>query len=43
MECIWSQEVGAPRAAQVTYHEVEPLQAANNDIMSVKVVKSFRF
>ena len=43
MECIWSQEVGAPRAAQVTYHEVEPLQAANNDIMSVKVVKSFHF
>jgi hypothetical protein len=42
MECIWSQEVGAPRAAEVIYHEVEPLQAVASDLMNVRVIKSFR-
>ena len=41
MECIWSEEVGAPRAAEVIYHEVEPLQAAQSDVMTLRVVKSF--
>ena len=41
MECIWSQEVGAPRAAEVIYHEVEPLQAVASDLMKVSVIKGF--
>ena len=41
MECVWSEEVGAPRAAEVVYHEVEPLQAAQSDVMTLRVVKSF--
>ena len=42
MECVWSEEVGAPRAAEVIYHEVEPLAVAvESDILSVKTVKSF--
>ena len=40
MECLWSQEVGAPRGAEVTYHEVEPLTVAS-DLVRVKVIKSF--
>lgn len=40
IECIWSEEVGAPRDAEVTYHEVEPLQLAS-DLVRVKVIKSF--
>lgn len=41
MECIWSEEVGAPRAAKVTYHEVEPLTKPVSDVMSLGFVKSF--
>jgi hypothetical protein len=41
MECIWSEEVGAPRAAEVIYHEVEPLQAVASDLMKVSVIKGF--
>lgn len=40
MECVWSEAVGAPRAAEVTYHEVEPLQV-KSDLMHVGFVKSF--
>jgi hypothetical protein len=43
MECIWSQEVGAPRAGVVTYHEVEPLQAVASDLVKVGAIQSFRF
>ena len=43
MECIWSQEVGAPRAGVVTYHEVEPLQAVASDLVKVRAIQSFRF
>jgi hypothetical protein len=42
MECIWSEAVGAPRAAEVTYHAVEPLQNVVSDLVDVRVVKSFR-
>lgn len=42
MECVWSEEVGAPRAAEVIYHEVEPLAVAvESDVLCVKTVKSF--
>ena len=41
IECIWSEEVGAPRAAEVTYHAVEPL-VAESDLVEVKVIKAFR-
>ncbi|MBO7263532.1 MAG: hypothetical protein J6U93_03305 [Alistipes sp.] len=40
MECVWSEAVGAPRGAEVTYHEVEPLTVAS-DLVRVKVIKSF--
>ena len=43
MECIWSQEVGAPRAGVVTYHEVEPLQAVASDLVKVGAIQNFRF
>ena len=41
MECIWSQEVGAPRAAEVIYHEVEALESVESDVMSLGFVKTF--
>ncbi len=42
LTCVWSEEVGAPRAGYVKYHEVEPLQiVTKSDIVTVKVVKSF--
>lgn len=41
MECIWSEAVGAPRAAQVVYHEVESLAASKSDVVSLGFVKSF--
>ena len=41
MECVWSEAVGAPRAAQVVYHEVEPLQSVASDVMALGFVKSF--
>ena len=40
VECIWSEAVGAPRSAEVTYHEVEPL-TVTSDLVRVKVVKRF--
>jgi hypothetical protein len=40
MECTWSEAVGAPRNAEVTYHEVEPL-TVSSDLVRVKVVKRF--
>ena len=40
MECVWSEAVGAPRGAEVTYHEVEPYTIAS-DLVRVKVIKSF--
>lgn len=43
MECIWSEAVGAPRAAEVTYHEVEPLKSIESDLVRVKGVKGVRF
>lgn len=42
MQCIWSENVPAPRAAEVTYHEVEPLKSVESDLVRVKVIKSFR-
>ena len=42
LECTWSEAVGAPRAAKVTRHEVEPL-ATQSDLIEVKVIKTFRF
>jgi hypothetical protein len=41
MECIWSQEIGAPRAAEVIYHEVEALENVESDVMSLGFVKTF--
>ena len=41
LTCLWSEEVGAPRAGYVKHHEVEPLQTVASDIATVKVVKSF--
>ena len=43
MECIWSEAVGAPRAAEVVYHEVEPLMSVESDLVRVKVVSGLRF
>ena len=40
VECIWSEEVGAPRDAEVTYHKVE-LNTVASDLVRVKVIKSF--
>lgn len=41
LECIWSEEVAAPREAKVTRHEVEPL-VQKSDLVEVKVIKAFR-
>ena len=41
MECIWSEAVGAPRLAKVTYHEVEPLAVPVSDVMSISYVRSY--
>ena len=43
MECIWSVEVGAPRAAQVIYHDVEPLQTVASDLVKVKAFREVYF
>lgn len=40
MECVWSEEVGAPRAAKVIKHEVEPI-TVESDVMNLRVIKSF--
>ena len=42
IECVWSEEVEAPRAAKVIKHEVEPL-TIESDIVLVKRIKSFAF
>ncbi len=42
IECIWSEEVGAPRAGFVKHHEVEPLAIVESDLMVVKRIKSFQ-
>ena len=43
MECIWNEEVGTFRGAEVIYHEVEALEMPANDLVNVSVVKSFAF
>ena len=43
MECIWSEEVGAPRAAQVIYHDVKPLQTVASDLVKVKAFREVYF
>ena len=43
MECIWNEEVGTFRGAEVVYHEVEALELPASDLVTVKVVKSFAF
>ena len=43
MECIWSEEVGTFRGAEVIYHEVEALELPASDLMTVKAIKSFAF
>ena len=40
MECVWSEEVEAPRAAKVIKHEVEPI-VVEGDVMNLRVIKSF--
>ena len=40
VECIWSEEVGAPRDAEVTYHEVK-LPKKASDLVRVNTIKSF--
>jgi hypothetical protein len=43
LECIWGEEVGTFRGAEVTYHEVEALALPAGDLMNVAVVKGFAF
>ena len=43
MECIWNEEVGTFRGAEVIYHEVEALEMPESDLVTVKVIKSFAF
>ena len=43
MECIWNEEVGTFRGAEVIYHEVEALEMPESDLVAVKVIKSFAF
>jgi hypothetical protein len=43
MECIWNEEVGTFRGAEVIYHEVEALELSASDLMTVKAIKSFAF
>ena len=43
MECIWNEEVGTFRGAEVIYHEVEALEMPTSDLVNVAVVKSFAF
>ena len=42
LECVWSEEVEAPRAAKVIKHEVEPI-ALESDVLSLSIIKSFVF
>ena len=43
MECIWNEEVGTFRGAEVIYHEVEALELPVGDLLNIKAVKSFAF
>ncbi len=43
LECIWGEEVGTFRGAEVTYHEVEALALPAGDLVNVAVVKGFAF
>ena len=43
MECIWNEEVGTFRGAEVIYHEVEALELPAGDLLNIKAVKSFAF
>ena len=43
LECIWNEEVGTFRGAEVIYHEVEALELPASDLMTVKAIKSFAF
>ena len=43
MECIWNEEVGTFRGAEVIYHEVEALEMPVSDLVSVAAIKSFAF
>ena len=43
MECIWNEEVGTFRGAEVIYHEVEALEMPAGDLLNIKAVKSFAF
>jgi hypothetical protein len=43
MECIWNEEVGTFRGAEVIYHEVEALELPASDLVNVSVIKSFAF
>ena len=43
MECIWNEEVGTFRGAEVIYHEVEPLEMPESDFVKVPFIKSVAF
>jgi hypothetical protein len=43
LECVWSEEVGTFRGAEVTYHEVEALEMPESDLVKVPFIKSFAF
>jgi hypothetical protein len=43
MECIWNEEVGTFRGAEVIYHEVEPLEMPESDLVKVPFIKSVAF
>ena len=43
VECIWNEEVGTFRGAEVIYHEVEALEMPVSDLVNVAVVKGFAF
>ena len=43
MECIWNEEVGTFRGAEVIYHEVEALEMPVSDLVNVTAIKSFAF
>lgn len=43
MECVWSEAVGAPRAAEVIYHEVETIESVASDLMKVGTMMNIRF
>lgn len=42
MTCIWSEDVDAPRSAEVIYHDVEPLKV-ESDVVMVNSIMGVRF